>query len=131
MTVPSRINLTISKDGPTTATQSDVTDYTIKVKNNAVNGKKQIATGVVVNDPMPVGLIPLTATAGDGNNWTCTIFQNPINLVQCLGDLAQAVTRRRGDDHDHGLHHGRDGTRARQRRVRRSGQHDHRVERAR
>ncbi|MFZ2493259.1 MAG: CARDB domain-containing protein [Thermoanaerobaculia bacterium] len=82
------INLTISKTGPTTATQSQVTDYKITVKNNAVAGKKQIATGVVVTDPMPVGLIPLAATAGDGNNWTCTIFENPVNLVQCVGDLA-------------------------------------------
>lgn len=82
------INLTISKNGPTSATQSQVTDYTITVTNNAVAGKKQIATGVVVTDPMPVGLIPLTATAGDGNNWTCTVYQNPVNLVSCVGDLA-------------------------------------------
>ncbi len=84
--VASRINLTVKKSGPTVATQSSVTDYTIKVKNNKV-GDGAIATGVVMRDPLPVGLIPLAVDAGTGNNWNCAILENPINVAQCIGDL--------------------------------------------
>ena len=86
VTVSSLINLTVSKSGPTTASQSDVTDYTIKVKNNKT-GPGQVATGVVMIDPLPVGLIPLATDLGTGNNWACSIDQNPINQVTCIGDL--------------------------------------------
>jgi len=86
-TVTSAVNLTVKKDGPTTASQSDVTDYTITVTNNAASGSGAIAQGVVMVDPLPVGLIPLAVDAGTGNNWACSIDQNPINLVRCVGDL--------------------------------------------
>ncbi|HEY0592456.1 MAG TPA: CARDB domain-containing protein, partial [Thermoanaerobaculia bacterium] len=84
--VASRINLTAKKTGPTVATQSSVTDYTIKVKNNKI-GDGAIATGVVMRDNLPPGLIPLAVEAGTGNNWTCAILENPINVAQCIGDL--------------------------------------------
>ncbi len=86
--VASNINLKITKSGPTVATQSNVTDYTLKVTNEAVIGSGQLATGVLVLDPLPVGLIPLAVDAGTGNNWNCQVAENPINLVQCVGDLA-------------------------------------------
>ena len=88
--VAAAIDLTITKTGPTTATQSQVTDYVITVKNNAVGGVSQPALGVVMVDPLPVGLIPLAVDAGTGNNWACQVAENPINLVQCVGDLNQA-----------------------------------------
>ena len=56
---------------PDGATQSDVTDYTITVTNDDRSGGGQIATGVRVHDPLPVGLIPLAVDAGTGNNWAC------------------------------------------------------------
>jgi uncharacterized repeat protein (TIGR01451 family) len=85
-TVTPVINLTITKDGPTTATQSEEADYTIKVRNNGVGGS-QAALGVRMHDPLPVGLIPLTVDAGADNNWACQITGNAINVVDCLGDL--------------------------------------------
>src|SRR5262249_47484338 len=86
--VSSVINLTITKEGPTSASQSDVTDYTIVVTNEPVNSPDgQVAFGVRMHDPLPVGLIPLDVDAGSGNNWACQILQNPINVVDCLGDL--------------------------------------------
>jgi len=86
--VTSAINLTVSKSGPMTATQSSVTDYTIKVKNNKIGPTGQNALGVVMVDPLPVGLIPLAVDAGSGNNFACQIMQNPINGFSCVGDLA-------------------------------------------
>ena len=86
-TVTSAVNLTVKKDGPTTASQSDVTDYTITVTNNVASGTGAIVSGVVMVDPLPVGLIPLAVDAGTGNNWACSIDQNPINAVRCVGDL--------------------------------------------
>src|SRR5262249_56008139 len=46
-----------------------------------------VALGVRMHDRLPVGLIPLAVDAGTGNNWACQILQNPINVVDCLGDL--------------------------------------------
>jgi uncharacterized repeat protein (TIGR01451 family) len=86
-TVTPVINLTIHKDGPTTATQSEETDYVIKVTNNGVNGGSQPALAVRMHDPLPVGLIPLTVDAGADNNWACQITGNAINVIDCLGDL--------------------------------------------
>jgi uncharacterized repeat protein (TIGR01451 family) len=64
-----------------------VTNYTIKVTNNTISGGGQITKNVKMHDPMPVGLIPLAVDAGTGNNWACQIEQNPINVVDCVGDL--------------------------------------------
>ena len=88
-TVQSVINLMIEKDGPDTATQSDVVDYVIKVTNQKLPSDPTGATafGVVMHDPLPVGMIPLAVNAGDGNNWACQIAEDPINVVDCLGDL--------------------------------------------
>ena len=89
-----QIDLTVQKSGPTVANQSSVGDYEIKVKNNKVNGPGQNAIGVVMHDPLPVGLIPLAIDAGTGNNWACQITGSPINVADCLGDLTpdQEVT---------------------------------------
>src|SRR5262249_36155708 len=37
---------------------------------------------------LPVGLIPLAASTGTGNDWQCQFSENPINLLLCNGDLA-------------------------------------------
>ena len=89
-TVQSVINLKIEKDGPDTASQSDVVDYVIKVTNekpSTPGATGATAFGVAMHDPLPVGLIPLAVDAGDSNNWACQVLENPINVVDCLGDL--------------------------------------------
>src|SRR5262249_45394287 len=95
--IQSRINLSLEKNGPTTSSQSQTTSYNIIVHNHSPNGDKtkgQTAIGVEMHDPLPVGLIPLAIDTGSGNNWACQVLQNPINVVDCLGDLApeQEVT---------------------------------------
>jgi uncharacterized repeat protein (TIGR01451 family) len=88
--VQSVINLKITKTGPPTSSQSKQEKYTIKVKNEkGSNPTGQTAFNVQVHDPLPVGLIPLAAEIdpGDQNNWACQILQNPINVVDCEGDL--------------------------------------------
>ena len=79
------INLTLDKQGPDTATQNDTTQYTIKVTNNKV-GSGATAFGVKIVDPLPVGLIPLSITAEPGN-FECKILENPVNYLECVGDL--------------------------------------------
>ena len=87
-TVSSVINLTVAKTGPTVANQSSTADYVITITNNIIGGGTgQKAVGVVMHDPLPVGLIPLAADAGTGNNWACQIQGSPINVVDCLGDI--------------------------------------------
>lgn len=86
-TVSAALNLTIKADGPTSASQSDTTDYTITVMNNTISGSGQNAIGVVMFDTLPPGLIPLGVDTGSGNNWACTFDQNPINFARCVGDL--------------------------------------------
>lgn len=93
--VQSVINLRITKTGPNTSSQSTVADYVITVQNQApMGGTGQTAFGVEMHDPLPVGLIPLAVNAGTGNNWACQIAENPINVVDCVGDLnpGQEVT---------------------------------------
>lgn len=90
--VRSEIDLTITKDGPKTATQNETTKYTLKVTNTASAGTGKLAENVVVVDPLPVGLIPLAVNAGDQNNWHCSIAENPINLVRCYGDIPKGET---------------------------------------
>ena len=87
-TVSSVINLKITKTGPNSSSQSTVADYVIKVKNEPLAPSPgQTAFGVKVHDPLPVGVIPLAVNAGGGNNFACQIAENPINVVDCLGDL--------------------------------------------
>nr|NLI49331.1 DUF11 domain-containing protein [Propionibacterium sp.] len=88
-TVRSKINLTVAKTGPTTATQNSQADYVITVTNNAVDGG-DVAFGAVVSDPLPIGLIPLSIEA-DGN-LRCQIEENPVNTVTCVGDLEAGQT---------------------------------------
>jgi uncharacterized repeat protein (TIGR01451 family) len=91
ITVASVINLKVTKTGPTESDQSQTSQYTITVSNvkpdNAPAG--QDALGVELVDPLPVGLIPLAVNTGSSptNNWQCQISENPINLVNCVGDL--------------------------------------------
>src|SRR4051812_458034 len=87
ITVASAINLRITKTGPTESNQSQVSQYTITAFNDKASGDGQDAFGVQIFDPLPVGLIPLSVFTGDGTNFACSVAENPINLVQCLGDL--------------------------------------------
>lgn len=86
--VSSVINLKIKKVGPEQSSQSQVDVYTITVKNEKAMGSQgQTAFGVDVHDPFPVGIIPLAVNAGTGNNFACQIAENPINVMDCTGDL--------------------------------------------
>ena len=88
--IVSTINLSVTKNGPTSSSQGQTTSYNIIVKNNAPGADAsagQLASGVTLIDPLPVGLIPLAVDSGSGNNWLCQVAENPINLIQCVGDL--------------------------------------------
>jgi uncharacterized repeat protein (TIGR01451 family) len=95
--VRSNVNLRIAQTGPTVAAQGTVAEYAITVENEApAPGAGQTVFGVDVHDPLPVGLTPLAVDTGAGNNWACQILSNPINVVDCTGDLdpGQPVTIR-------------------------------------
>jgi uncharacterized repeat protein (TIGR01451 family) len=91
--VSSNINLTIKKDGPKTSSQGDVATYKITVENQSPSSAGvgtdggQVAFNVEVHDPLPVGLIPLAVDTGSNNNFQCQVLENPINVVDCVGDL--------------------------------------------
>jgi uncharacterized repeat protein (TIGR01451 family) len=98
--VDSQINLSVTKTGPPSSNQSQTSEFDITVKNENTppsGGSGQTAFGVVMHDPLPVGLIPLSVqfeyNPGPGN-WACQVQGDPINLVDCLGDLnaGQSVT---------------------------------------
>ena len=81
----SPVNLTLDKQGPDTAHQNDTDKYTLTVNSTGTAG----ATGVVVRDPLPVGLIPLGVQATP-SNFTCQVLENPVNVVECVGDMGPA-----------------------------------------
>lgn len=86
--VESVINLKITKTGPTNSSQSQVTPYVLTLENEAKSGTQgQTALNVEMHDPLPVGLIPLAVDTGQNNNWQCQVAENPINVVDCVGDL--------------------------------------------
>jgi uncharacterized repeat protein (TIGR01451 family) len=92
--IKSLIDLTITKEGPDEAHQNDTPDYVIKVKNDIKGGGAgATAFGVRIVDALPVGLIPLSVKAEPGN-FNCQLFENPVNFVDCIGDLdpGQEVT---------------------------------------
>jgi uncharacterized repeat protein (TIGR01451 family) len=98
--VDSQINLSVTKTGPPSSNQSQTSEYDITVKNENTppsGGTGQTAFGVVMHDPLPVGLIPLSVQFEYNpapGNWACQVQGDPINLVDCLGDLnpGQSVT---------------------------------------
>jgi uncharacterized repeat protein (TIGR01451 family) len=91
--VNSNINLSIDKTGPHTSSQNQVTSYKLTIVNQSPSSQGlgsdtgQTAFNVEVHDPLPVGLIPLAVDTGSGNNFACQISENPINVVDCVGDL--------------------------------------------
>ena len=86
-TVRSKINLKLTKTGPTTASQNSEADYAIKVTNEDLDGSGgATAFGVKVVDTLPIGLIPLSVTA-DPSNFLCSVAENPVNVVTCVGDM--------------------------------------------
>ena len=57
-TIESGTNLVIEKTGPTTATQSQTATYDITITNgDPSNPSTEPALGVVMVDPLPVGMI--------------------------------------------------------------------------
>ncbi|HYT68930.1 MAG TPA: CARDB domain-containing protein, partial [Vicinamibacterales bacterium] len=93
--VESLINLIINKTGPPTSSQSQPGQYVITIKNDAGTGAGQTAPDVQMHDPMPVGVIPLAwkvESTPSPDNWACQIAMNPINVVDCQGDLAPNQT---------------------------------------
>lgn len=82
--VVSPFDVALDKEGPTTAHQNNTEDYTITVTNNGA-----AVTDVVVDDPLPTGLIVLGVTATP-SNFTCQVFENPVNFVRCVGDMGAA-----------------------------------------
>jgi len=96
--VESQIDLSVTKTGPPSSNQSQESEYDITVTNTPPGGGAgQTAFGIAMHDPLPVGLIPLSVqfvySPGPGN-WACQIQGDPINAVDCLGDLnpSQSVT---------------------------------------
>jgi uncharacterized repeat protein (TIGR01451 family) len=82
--VQSQINLKTTKLGPQeSAPQGSIQNYEIKVKNEGT----MPAFGVKVVDPMPVGMIILTVDPGTNTNFACEVFENPVNFIECIGDL--------------------------------------------
>jgi uncharacterized repeat protein (TIGR01451 family) len=97
--VSSPVNLKAVVTGPPTSSQSQTTDYVITVWNEehdvgGVHGRT--LTGVKMHDALPVGLIPLAVDTGDGNNWGCQIAENPVNVVDCVGDLPPVADQNGG-----------------------------------
>jgi uncharacterized repeat protein (TIGR01451 family) len=91
-TVHSFVDLKISKTGPSTASQSDTTDYNITVMNVAdpTSGSGMNALNVQVHDPLPVGMIVLNATLTPSNMAACQVQQNPVNVVDCTIPVLQS-----------------------------------------
>ena len=86
--VSSIINLNITKNGPQESSQSSPGEYNIVMTNQKFAGTDgQTAFHVRMQDPFPVGLIPLAVDMGDDNNWQCSVSQNPVNVLDCVGDL--------------------------------------------
>ena len=83
--VRSKIDLTVAKTGPTSASQNTTDTY----ERTVTNLGEDPAFGVVVEDRLPVGLIPLLAFTTDpsATDFTCQILENPINVVRCQGTL--------------------------------------------
>ena len=81
--VQSDIDLVIEKSGPKAAHQNDFTEYVLTVKNLG----PATANDVLVVDPLPVGLIVLGSVVATPGNFTCTVQENPVNVVTCVGDL--------------------------------------------
>jgi len=81
--VQSDINLKITKTGPKSAHQNDITQYVLSVSNDGIAP----ATGVLVTDPLPVGLIPIGSVQATPGNFACQVLENPVNVVSCVGDL--------------------------------------------
>jgi uncharacterized repeat protein (TIGR01451 family) len=91
-TVSSVINLTLDKRGPNNAKQNSEDDYVITVTNNIIGGGSgEVAFGAHVHDALPIGLIPLSVTA-DPSNMICQIAENPVNVVDCVGDIEPGAT---------------------------------------
>ena len=89
--VSSAIDLRVTKFGPTESSQGEVSKYTITVYNDKAEGTSgQDAFGIKLYDPLAVGLIPLAYTAPE--NFACSFSENPINVFECLGDLAKGAS---------------------------------------
>jgi uncharacterized repeat protein (TIGR01451 family) len=82
--VVSSMNLKLTKSGPTQSSQGQTGKYTVTV-TNVPTGTGETAFDVTMRDTLPIGLIPLSVA--NNGNFQCTVAENPINEVICLGDL--------------------------------------------
>jgi uncharacterized repeat protein (TIGR01451 family) len=82
--VASSMNLKLTKSGPTQSSQGQTGKYTITVTNEPT-GAGETAFDVTMRDTLPVALIPLSVA--NNGNFQCTVAENPINEVVCVGDL--------------------------------------------
>ena len=80
--VLSNIDLAIEQSGPATASQNGTPSYTLTVKNEGTGN----AYGVLVRDPLPVGLI-VQNIASEPNTFGCQASENPVNVIECTGEL--------------------------------------------
>jgi uncharacterized repeat protein (TIGR01451 family) len=86
--IHSVIDLTVTQTGPDSATQSSNQTYVLTVTNSPdKSGTAATAYGVQVHDPLPVGIIVTGVDYTPTNAWQCQVQQNPVNVVDCSGDL--------------------------------------------
>jgi uncharacterized repeat protein (TIGR01451 family) len=91
-TVHSHNDLTVSQSGPNSASENSNVTHTITVTNNNDSGSFPVTCGhpncVQMHDPLPPGLIIENSfTFSPMNAWQCQALQNPVNVVDCQGDL--------------------------------------------
>jgi uncharacterized repeat protein (TIGR01451 family) len=89
VTVHSNVDLSITKTGPSSATQSSNQTYVLTVTNNGTDAPTCGHPNCVeVIDPLPVGMIIQNSISfSPANSWQCSAQQNPVNVVDCVGDL--------------------------------------------
>jgi uncharacterized repeat protein (TIGR01451 family) len=87
--VLSKLDLSITQNGPGTASQNGTPTYTLTVTNNGTIP----AVGVQVHDPLPVGLIVQNISVSP-TTFACQASENPVNVIDCLGEIpaSESVT---------------------------------------
>ena len=88
-TVASVINLKITRTGPTRRrrARSPTTRSRSRTRSRQAADRARPPSASRCTTRCRSALIPLAVNAGAGNNWACQISENPINVVDCLGDL--------------------------------------------
>ena len=92
--VLSVINLSVDSYSHTSASQNNSYDYNATVTNNIVpsGGTGATAHAVQIHFTLPVGVIVEAVTPSGGPVFSCQTQQNPVNVVDCVGDLAAGAS---------------------------------------